>query len=101
MNYVSAVLDQHVHIICKVAMRQKLLARGASMQDGMSLSFKTPQELSEILSLLQSLQIPFADAPAGWQPAAVFAWLRDQGLVQGAITTVAWVAPDMPVLGVG
>ncbi|WOB48245.1 hypothetical protein NYR97_13290 [Xanthomonas hydrangeae] len=101
MNHVSAVLDQHVHVICQVAMRQKLLARGTSIQDGMSLSFKTPQELSEILSLLQSLQIPFADAPAGWPPAAVFAWLRDQGLVQGAITTVAWVAPDMPVLGVG
>ncbi|MEG8065285.1 hypothetical protein KRM18_15070 [Xanthomonas hortorum pv. gardneri] len=82
-------------------MRQKLLARGTSIQDGISLSFKTPQELSEILSLLQSLQIPFADAPAGWPPAAVFAQLRDQGLVQGAITTVAWVAPNMPVLGVG
>ncbi|NHF65230.1 hypothetical protein [Xanthomonas hortorum] len=101
MNYVSAVLDQHVHVICEVAMRQKLLARGTSIQDGMNLSFKTPQELSEIFSLLQSLQIPFADAPAGWPPTAVFARLRDQGLVQGAITTVAWIAPDMPVLGVG
>ncbi|NIK08249.1 hypothetical protein FHY11_001759 [Xanthomonas arboricola] len=101
MNHVSAVLDQHVHVICDSAMRQRLLTRGTSMQDRISLSFKSSEELSEILSLLQSLQIPFADAPAGWPPAAVFAQLRDQGLVQGAITTVVWVAPDMPVLGVG
>lgn len=66
MNYVSAVLDQHVHVICEVAMRQKLLTRGNSIQDGISLSFKNSQELSKILSLLQSLQIFFADAPAGW-----------------------------------
>ncbi|PPU18558.1 hypothetical protein [Xanthomonas arboricola] len=101
MNHVSAVLDQHVHVICDSAMRQRLLTRGTSMRDRISLSFKSSEELSEILSLLQSLQIPFADALAGWPPAAVFAQLRDQGLVQGAITTVVWVAPDMPVLGVG
>jgi hypothetical protein len=96
MNHVSAVLDQHVHVICDSALRQRLLMRGSSMQDRISLSFKGSEELAEILSLLQSLQIPFADAPA-----AVFAHLRDRGLVQGTITTVAWVAPDMPVLGVG
>jgi hypothetical protein len=101
MNYVSAVLDQHVHVVCEVAMRQTLLTRGNAIQDGISLSFKNSQELSKILSLLQSLQIPFADASAGWPPAAVFAQLRDQGLVQGAITTIVWVAPDTPVLGVG
>ena len=101
MNHICAVLDQHVHVICEVAMRQTLLTRGNAIQDGISLIFKNAQELSEILSLLQSLQIPFADAPAGWPPSAVFAQLRDQGLVQGAITTVAWVAPGMPVLGVG
>lgn len=101
MNHVSAVLDQHVHVICDSAMRQTLLMRGSSMQDRISLSFKGSEELAEILSLLQSLQIPFADAPAGWPPAAVFAHLRDRGLVQGTITTVARVAPDMPVLGVG
>ncbi|MCC8472712.1 hypothetical protein LN458_01700 [Xanthomonas arboricola] len=101
MNHVSAVLDQHVHVICDSALRQRLLMRGSSMQDRISLSFKGSEELAEILSLLQSLQIPFADAPAGWPPAAVFAQLRDQGLVQGTITTVVWVAPDMPVLGVG
>ncbi|WP_115043109.1 MULTISPECIES: hypothetical protein [Xanthomonas] len=101
MNHVSAVLDQHVHVICDSALRQRLLMRGSSMQDRISLSFKGSEELAEILSLLQSLQIPFADAPAGWPPAAVFAQLRDRGLVQGTITTVAWVAPDMPVLGVG
>ncbi|MBB5859260.1 hypothetical protein [Xanthomonas arboricola] len=101
MNHVSAVLDQHVHVICDSALRQTLLMRGSSMQDRISLSFKGSEELDEILSLLQSLQIPFADTPAGWPPAAVFAQLRDQGLVQGTITTVVWVAPDMPVLGVG
>ncbi|KLD72374.1 hypothetical protein [Xanthomonas pisi] len=101
MNHVSAVLDHHAHVICDSGMRQKLPTRGTSLQDGISLSFKSSQELPDILSLLQSLQIPFADVPAGWPPAAVFAHRRDQGLVQGAITTIAWVAPGMPVLGVG
>lgn len=54
-----------------------------------------------MFSLLQSLQLPFADAPAGWPPAAVFAHLREQGRVHGAIITVTWAAPEMPVLGVG
>ncbi|AEL05842.1 conserved hypothetical protein [Xanthomonas campestris pv. raphani 756C] len=54
-----------------------------------------------MFSLLQSLQLPFADAPAGWPPAAVFSHLRERGWVYGPINTVTWAAPEMPVLGVG
>ncbi|MBB4130816.1 hypothetical protein [Xanthomonas sp. 3075] len=102
MTDVRAVLEQQVHVVCERGdMSAQLRAHGTDAKDGVRLPFHSHQELAEIFSLLQSLQIPFTDTPAGWPPAAVFAQLRDQGLVQGAITTIAWTRPDTAVFGIG
>ncbi|MCC5087757.1 hypothetical protein [Xanthomonas campestris] len=102
VNHVRAVLEHQIHVTCAPgAAYQTLLTQGAATSDGFVLDVRTPERLAKMFSLLQSLQLPFADAPAGWPPAAVFAHLREQGRVHGAIITVTWAAPEMPVLGVG
>ncbi|MEA9659476.1 hypothetical protein [Xanthomonas campestris] len=102
MNHVRAVLEHQIHVTCAPgAAHQTLLTQGAATSDGIVLDVRTPERQAEMFSLLQSLQLPFADAPAGWPPAAVFSHLRERGWVYGPINTVTWAAPEMPVLGVG
>ncbi|MEA9488315.1 hypothetical protein [Xanthomonas campestris] len=102
VNHVRAVMEHQIHVTCAPgAAYQTLLAQGDATSDGIVLDVRTPGRLAEMFSLLQSLQLPFADAPAGWPPAAVFAQLREQGRVHGAIITVTWAAPEMPVRGIG
>jgi hypothetical protein len=77
----------------------QLLAIGAAASgDGAGISYDSKQALVTALSQLQQLQLPFADAPSGWPPAAVFAQLREEGLVHGIITAVSWSSPGQPVL---
>ena len=49
--------------------------------------------LGELLHALRDLGVAFAWEPSGWPPAAVFAHLRERGIVQGKVTAVTWRAP--------
>jgi hypothetical protein len=51
------------------------------------------EALGTLLHALRDLGVAFAWEPSGWPPAAVFAHLRDRGLVQGTIKAVTWRAP--------
>ena len=99
MDYVEAVLADSVRIKCSAGpLLSELLTLGAAASaDGVSLPFDSRQALATALSQLQRLQFPFGDAPSGWPPAAVFAQLRDEGMVHGSITAVLWSSPGQPV----
>ena len=49
--------------------------------------------LGALLHALRDMGVAFAWAPSGWPPAAVFAHLRDRGLVEGRIRAVTWRSP--------
>lgn len=100
MDYVEAVLTKSVRVYCAPGpLLTELLTLGAtSSSRGVDIPFNSKHELAKLLSELQKLQFPFADAMAGWPPAAVFAELRDEGLVHGSITAVSWSSPDNPIL---
>ena len=100
MDYVEAVLTDSVRICCAPGpLLSDLLALGATASNrGAEIAFNSKQALATVLAQLQKLQVPFADALAGWPPAAVFAELRDEGLVHGSITAVSWSSPEKTVL---
>jgi hypothetical protein len=100
MDHVEAVLTDSVRICCSTGpLLSELLALGAAAShEGANIPFGSKHALAAVLSQLQRLQVPFADAPSGWPPAAIFAQLRDEGLVHGSITAVTWSSPDQPVL---
>jgi hypothetical protein len=100
MDHVEAVLIDSVHICCSPSpLLSELLALGATASSrGADIPFDSKQTLAAVLSQLQRLQVPFADAASGWPPAAIFAQLRDEGLVHGSITAVSWSSPGQPVL---
>ena len=100
MDHVEAVRTDSVLISCSTGpLLSELLALGATASnEGVSIPFGSKHALAAVLSQLQRLQVPFADAPGGWTPAAVFAQLRDEELVHGRITAVTWSSPDQPIL---
>jgi hypothetical protein len=51
------------------------------------------QALGTLLHELRELGVAFAWQPSGWPPAAVFAHLRDRGMVEGPIKAITWRAP--------
>lgn len=102
LEHVEAVLDDCIRVVCSTGpVRERLLAVGTATDDGVAIAYTSKQALAAALSHLQSLQLPFGDAPGGWPPAAVFCQLRDAGLVHGPIRTITWSRPDQPALGIG
>jgi hypothetical protein len=101
VDYVQAVLDKRVRVMCSSAhLCQQLAAnRAVIVNDAYELPCPSKQELADTLQFLQRLGLLFADEPAGWPPAAVFQQFRDEGLVVGSISTVTWRGPGQPVLG--
>lgn len=100
MDHVEAVLASSVRILCCTEpLLSELLALGATA-DGkvLSISFGSKESIASVLAELQRLSIPFGDAPSGWPPAAVFAHLREEGLVHGSIVAISWSSPGKPVL---
>lgn len=51
------------------------------------------QALGTLLHALRDLGVAFAWQPSGWPPAAVFAHLRERGMVHGPIRAITWRAP--------
>lgn len=100
MDHVSAVMGQSVRVECgQPNLRKALLEAGALESGGMvELPYASEAELGKVLSFLQQLNVPFADEPAGWPPAAVFAHLREKGLVRGQISSLTWSGPGQAIL---
>ncbi|MDK2123013.1 hypothetical protein [Parachitinimonas caeni] len=102
MDYIESILSKEICIRCtSILVRKQLLGLHAARERGgdVYVPFESKEHLAFILRKLQTLGLLFADAPAGWPPAAVFEHLRDEGLLQGRIKTVTWRQPNQPVLG--
>jgi hypothetical protein len=67
---------------------KKFLSRGT-----WTFPAREEQALGALLHELRELGVAFAWERSGWPPAAVFAHLRDRGLVQGPIRAITWRAP--------
>lgn len=50
-------------------------------------------ELAAVLTALRDEGLPFVDAGPGWPPGAIFADLRDRGLVRGSYDGIVWSGP--------
>jgi hypothetical protein len=56
-------------------------------------AYGSESELATLLMQLRDEGIPFLDVDQGWPPGAVFADLRERGLVDGAYCPIAWYGP--------
>ncbi|WP_253254135.1 hypothetical protein [Xanthomonas arboricola] len=73
LEHVDAILDDYVRVVCSTGhVRKQLLAVGTTTDDGVAIAYTSKQTLAAALSHLQSLHLPFGDAPGGWAPASVF-----------------------------
>jgi hypothetical protein len=63
-----------------------------------SIPYASDEELGAILEALRDAELPLADAPDGWPPAAVFQDLRDRGITHGSFVAITWSGPDFPRL---
>jgi hypothetical protein len=61
--------------------------------DSYLLSVKDEREKARIFSTLRDADICFSRGRE-WNPAEVFEWLRDQGLLSGPFKSIAWKGPD-------
>ncbi|HBK45569.1 MAG TPA: hypothetical protein DDZ67_03875 [Xanthomonadaceae bacterium] len=98
VDHVESILADTVRVRCVSArLRARLRELGACAEgQALAIAYGSQRELAEVLAQLQQLRIAFADAPGGWSPAAVFAQLREEGLVAGRIDAVSWAWPGRP-----
>jgi len=61
-------------------------------------SFTDEVELAEVLTSLRDEGIPFLEVDHGWPPGAVFASLRERGMVAGSYASVSWAGPEDPIV---
>ena len=102
MDHVAALLANEVRVECNSPSLRSSLAgtiRECDEENDLCLPFASHTELADLLTRLQGLGLPFACEPKGWSPAAVFEQLRNEGLVQGKIRTIAWRGRGDAVLG--
>ena len=103
VNVVESVQGGVVLVRCA----ERALAIGLVTEGGEpagdDVMFRCPDRasLAAAFRMLQRHDVPFADAPHGWPPAAIFDELRDAGLVEGTISRVSWHGPGRPVMRVG
>jgi len=101
MDYVEAVLAKEVAIHCESNELKKNLEQlgaVASHSGRWLMAYDSRSELAERLSALQALDIFFLDEPAGWPPAAVYEFLRNEGLVRGDVRKISWHGPGQPFI---
>lgn len=102
MDHVAAILNNQVRLECSSAALKKRLEPLITEHDDetdVCITFSSKAELAKILTELQGLALPFGSEPDGWAPADVFKQLREEGLVQGTIKTLAWRGRGEPVYG--
>lgn len=56
-------------------------------------SYSGDEQLAELLGMLRDEGLPFFEVAYGWPPGAVFAELRERGLIDGQYDSVSWRAP--------
>ncbi len=90
---VSAVLADEVIVRCSTRQSLKFVrALGGSRtilrRSKWRLPYDDESELAELMSSLRDAGFAFGGAPHGWPPAAVFAHLREKGLIEGRYVEV-------------
>lgn len=97
MDYVESVLARAVVVRCEsVALRRKLPDAVTLDGDSVSIAYTDKSELAGVLTLLQSLDVPFICAGPN-PPSDVFELLQAEGLVGGNVRHIAWRGPGEPV----
>lgn len=98
MDYVDSVLATAVVVHCESeALRRELCGAVPLDSDSVSIGYTGKPKLAGVLSLLQSLNVPFVSA-GPTTPSDVFELLRAEGLVAGKVRRIAWRGPGEPVL---
>ena len=85
---VEAGSDLDPKVLRALGARRSLLSRST-----WTFPARDEQALGALLHELRDLGVAFAWQPSGWPPAAVFAHLRDRGMVHGPIRAITWRAP--------
>lgn len=98
MDYVTTVLASAVVVHCESeGLRRKLLGPAAFHGNSISLAYTGKHELAGVLTLLQSLDVPFLST--GPTPSSdVFELLEIEGLVTGKVRHMTWRNPGEPVI---
>jgi len=98
MDYVVSVLERSVVVHCESeALRSNLDGAIALEPDSVALPYSGTLELAVVLTLLQSLHVPFVSAGPN-PPSDVFEFLRQDGLVMGSLDLISWRGPGQPEL---
>ena len=101
LDFVSFIHVSHVSVHAETpALREHILNIGGflSQESEIAVNYSCEQELANIISMLQKLEISFSDQLAGWPPAAVFDYLKDKGMVSGSIKRISWLNPKEYVI---
>jgi len=64
----------------------------------LTFTYKSNDQLAEILAGLRDLSFCFVGGGSGWPPAAVFENLREKGLVVGKFLEVVWASENNPII---
>jgi len=98
MDYVESVLERSVVVHCESeTLRSNLDGAIALDSDSVALPYSDTLELAVVLTLLQSLRVPFVSAGPN-PPSDVFEFLRRKGLVTGNLDLISWRGPGEPEL---
>lgn len=98
-NYITLVQDKKIRIENTSSKFDSILQSLGGQKDELEgnlvwiLRCEDDTDLGTILGKLRDAGALFESSPTGWPPAAVFAKLRDQGLVGGEFKEVIWKGP--------
>lgn len=98
-NYIDLILDTRVRVRNATTPVAQALARAGGQQtllDGAmvwELRAASETELAALLEQLRDMGVLFVNEAAGWPPAAIFANLRERGLVHGSYQELTWRGP--------
>jgi len=96
--YVSKADGNEIVVIATPALAQRFLtgigftARAGS-NDVYLLSVNDDRKKASVFSVLRDADICFSRGRE-WNPAEVFEWLKDKGLLAGPFKSIAWRGPD-------
>jgi len=89
------MVDERERIDSDVApiLQRELELAGTLVGSVAVVPFGDRSELARLLTRLQTLDVPFLDGGPSWTAAAVFQWMRQEGLVEGSINGIFWSNP--------
>lgn len=96
MDFVQRVLSDVVVVHC-VSEELRLSLQAGGAEEVVEVPYVDKVDLARVLTGLQSLRVPFVSAGPN-PPSDVSEFLRDEGLVTGAVRGVIWRTPNDPVI---